>query len=53
MMFCTFEGPPLILRLYGHGTAHQRSRPAYNRVLEEYFDGAAPLGARQIVSLVG
>ena len=51
VMFCTFDGPPLILRLYGHGTAHQRNSPAYNRLLEEHFDGTAPIGTRQIVTL--
>jgi hypothetical protein len=51
LMFCAFEGPPLILRLYGRGRALQRGGPEYTRVLTSHFDGAEPLGARQVILL--
>ena len=46
-MFCAFEGPPLILRLYGRGRALARGTPAYAELLPRW--GPEPLGARQIV----
>jgi len=51
IMFCAFEGPPLILRLYGRGRVHRRGGAEYARLLAESFDGAEPPGARQIVAL--
>ena len=51
IMFCAFDGPPLILRLYGRGTVHGRHNPAFASLLAERFGGAAPLGTRQIVTL--
>lgn len=51
IMFCAFEGAPNILRLYGRGTVLRRTEPAFRRVLDEHFGGAAPLGTRQIVTL--
>ena len=51
IMFCAFEGPPLILRLYGRGRVHRRGGLDYARLLAEAFDGAEPPGARQIVAL--
>jgi hypothetical protein len=51
IMFCAFEGPPTILRLYGLGAVHHRGSAGFDRLLAEQFDGAAPLGTRQIVSL--
>lgn len=51
IMVCAFEGPPIILRLYGRGRAHRRGRAEYTRLLSEAFDGAEPAGARQIVVL--
>lgn len=51
LMFCAFEGPPSILRLYGRGESLVRSTPAYARLLDERYDGVEPLGARQIVRL--
>jgi hypothetical protein len=50
-MFCAFDGPPLIMRLYGQGEILLRGRPAYTALLAEAFGGQAPLGARQIVVL--
>jgi len=51
IMFCAFEGAPLILRLYGHGIVHHRDSKAFAKLLDERFGGVAPLGTRQIVSL--
>jgi len=51
IMFCAFEGPPSILRLYGYGTVHHRRSRKFARLLAEQFGGKAPLGTRQIVSL--
>ena len=45
MMFCAFEGPPLILRIYGQATAIHRGEAAW----QELFPLFEPLpGARQI-----
>lgn len=49
IMLCAFEGPPLIMRLYGQGTCHFRGSAAYGRLLAAWFGGEEPLGARQIV----
>jgi Pyridoxamine 5'-phosphate oxidase len=49
IMFCAFEGPPRILRLYGRGSAHRRGSTPYAELLP--FFGDEPLGARQIVAL--
>ena len=49
IMFCAFEGPPLILRLYGRGRSLHRGQEDYARALGAWFDGQEPLGARQIV----
>ncbi len=48
VMFCAFEGPPMILRLYGAATIHQLGSPGYDALLPEFTD--IP-GARQIVVL--
>src|SRR3546814_4293983 len=50
-MFCAFEGPPMILRLYGRGRVLSRGGRDYARLLAERFGGAEPPGARQIVTL--
>jgi hypothetical protein len=47
-MFCAFEGPPVILRLYGQGQSIMRGTPEYRAMLAHFED--IP-GARQIVSL--
>jgi hypothetical protein len=48
LMFCAFEGPPLILRLYGHARAVHLNDPEWDR-LHALFP---PLpGARQIFDL--
>jgi len=51
IMFCAFEGPPMILRLHGKGHNHFRGSPEYARLLDAHFDGTEFPGARQIVVL--
>jgi Pyridoxamine 5'-phosphate oxidase len=48
IMFCAFEGAPLILRLYGQGRVLRRNTDAYAQMLPHFDDMA---GARQIVRL--
>ncbi len=50
VMFCGFEGAPLILRLYGVGHSLVRGGAGY-AALSDAFDGIDPPGARQIVVL--
>jgi hypothetical protein len=51
IMLCAFEGPPLILRLYGHGRALPRGGAEYAALLADAYAGVEPPGARQIVLL--
>jgi Pyridoxamine 5'-phosphate oxidase len=51
LMFCAFEGPPMILRLYGRGRSLRRDSPAYASLLALAFDSVELPGARQIVML--
>ena len=51
IMFCAFDGPPLILRLYGHGRAIHRGTAEYAELIAKNFGGEEPLGARQIMRL--
>jgi len=51
IMMCGFDGPPLILRLYGRGRAIRRGSNEYRRLLETHFGNAEPLGARQMMLL--
>ncbi len=51
LMFCAFEGPPKILRLYGRGRVLRRGSPEYARLLAAEFGAAEPPGARQMVLL--
>src|SRR5271166_6925066 len=51
IMFCAFDGPPNILRLYGRGEALRRGSEAYRAILMSAFAGREPAGARQIVRL--
>ncbi|MBR0821017.1 pyridoxamine 5'-phosphate oxidase family protein [Bradyrhizobium liaoningense] len=48
IMFCAFEGPPMILRLYGQGRSLMRGTPEYADLVSGFEDIA---GARQIVRL--
>ncbi len=49
LMFCAFEGAPMILRLFGHGRAIQRDEAEYRELLAAHFGGEAPAGARQMI----
>lgn len=49
LMFCAFEGPPMILRLYGTGRVVRRGSAEYVSLLETKFGGIEPPGARQMV----
>lgn len=51
IMLCSFDGPPLIMRLYGRGTTHPRHTPEYREILAANFGADEPLGSRQIVVL--
>ena len=51
LMFCAFEGPPLILRLYGRSRVIPRHSAEYARLLTQHFDGKETPGARQMVWL--
>lgn len=51
LMFCAFEGPPMILRLYGRGHLFPRHSSEYNALLASHFDGQETPGARQMVRL--
>ena len=51
LMFCAFEGPPHIIRLYGRGRSLVRGGDGYARLLAEAFGREEPPGARQIVLL--
>jgi hypothetical protein len=50
-MFCAFEGPPVILRLYGKGRIIRRNSEEYLALLDAQYGGEEPLGARQIIRL--
>jgi hypothetical protein len=51
IMFCALAGPPLIMRLYGHGRVIHRQSAEFAGLLAEHYGGQAPLGARQMVML--
>jgi hypothetical protein len=51
IMFCAFEGSPMILRLYGRGRPLPRGCDEYEQILATAFNGDEPPGARQIVVL--
>jgi hypothetical protein len=51
IMLCAFEGPPLILRLYGRGRTLLRGSAAYGDLLRTAFGGKERIGARAIVVL--
>jgi hypothetical protein len=51
LMFCAFQGPPMILRLYGHGTILPRHREEYRALLASHYSSNEPPGARQMVRL--
>jgi hypothetical protein len=51
LMFCAFEGPPRILRLYGRGRVIRHGSPEYTQLLAAEFNNEEPRGARQLVWL--
>ena len=51
IMLCSFEGTPLIIRLYGKGRVASRGSAGYVAFLDRWYKGAEPIGARQIVFL--
>lgn len=51
LMFCAFEGAPMILRLYGSANVLGRRSAEYSELLASAFEGIEPPGARQIVVL--
>jgi hypothetical protein len=51
LMFCAFEGAPLILRLYGRGRALARGSAEYSALLSSEFANQERPGARQMILL--
>jgi hypothetical protein len=51
LMFCAFEGKPLILRLYGRGRIVARKTLEYDDLLARHYGGKEVPGSRQIVWL--
>jgi Pyridoxamine 5'-phosphate oxidase len=51
LMFCSFEGAPLILRLYGLGRTLFRGSEEYKNWLSTVLDAAEHIGTRQIIVL--
>ena len=51
LMFCAFEGSPMILRLYGRGRIIRRRSPEYTTLLASHYENTEPPGARQMVHL--
>ncbi len=51
IMFCAFEGAPMILRLYGRGMMLSRGSPSYGNILQAVFDNQEAPGSRQIIRL--
>jgi hypothetical protein len=51
IMLCAFQGPPMILRLYGRGRSLLRGTADYAALLAAHYDNTEPPGARQIVRI--
>jgi hypothetical protein len=51
IMFCAFDGAPLILRLYGVGASLPLGSTSFESMMVEQFPQADRLGVRQIVTL--
>ncbi len=51
IMFCAFEGPPRIMRLYGTGHDHPIGSAGYDTLLADHYDNQAPRNARKILLL--
>ncbi len=48
LMFCAFEGNPLILRLYGQATVYHEQDAAFGEYIGQF---GTPLGGRQIMKV--
>lgn len=48
IMFCAFDGPPTIVRLYGTGEVHELGTPGYAELAPRFDE---QLGARAIIHL--
>src|SRR6185436_11340043 len=48
IMFCAFEGPPFVLRLYGEGEVLEPSNPNFNALNKRF---ALDLGVRSIIRI--
>ena len=46
LMFCAFEGPPMILRLFGRGRAVLPGQPEWDELIPLFVD---QLGSRQLI----
>jgi hypothetical protein len=51
IMLCAFDGPPLVMRLYGRGRVIRRGGAEYATLLAIHYGDTEPLGARQMVLL--
>jgi len=51
LMFCAFEGPPMILRLFGTGRVLRRGGSEYAAILAQHFNNVEQPGARQMIIL--
>ena len=51
IMFCSFSGPPQIMRLYGKGKSHGWESDKFHALVTQHFGGETPLGTRQIMQL--
>lgn len=51
IMFCAFDGAPMILRVYGRGRVLPRGSGDYAALFASAYRGEAPPGARQMIAL--
>lgn len=51
LMFCAFEGPPKIVRLYGRGSVAQRGHPPFDDLLQHFMplEPALLASARSVI----
>ena len=48
-MFCSVEGAPLIMRLYGTGRSVYENNEEFSALIDRHFGGVYPLGTRQLI----
>lgn len=51
IMFCSFSGPPQIMRLYGKGISHGWASSEFEDLIRQHYADETPLGTRQIMML--